>query len=794
MKKLIVVLLNFCLFSALYGQSINLQKAAQFEYEGHLKTINPDKKTDYQYTYQFKTLGKQEDNILLECKLVRFRMVNQYNSGVTTNYNTDSIKKAKINSPDAFLHLAILQVPLKVTLSPTNQILKIEGINEAIDDAAIKWGLSTDLKKFISQLALGTPISDINRMFFNLPAQKLHYGYEWKGADSSYHKVTAINGAFLYINSSGKPFDSKTESTDLIVFNETTGLTKQIKSQQQYEVILNGNKTLVPVTSSYQLNLNYDLSKYSVDTAWINMAIKTNPFYSVAFKNKSGGDDSVKLFTYFKAHDAAFRNDPTYMVNKLDLAQQVLMTPNNYPQYHNMLLQIPTRYLKDSPIQLHNKIGDMLPLSVDSAYEISKYLLKKNELKGWMQESFAQNLISSSGKELTENEDFKKHLKEKGITADSVRKIIARIKQERTNAVRLLTQFHADKDPLMRQHTDALYLWVEAKNHDQDGVFLVKSGNKLMQMNDLYMHRGNGGRYALLIYKLLVQAHKSIEANVLLQKTINRLSGYVADTLNINRYADQNILAYAWYLRYTAAKAKDSVKALQYLSLAAQNSPKNNNEKAYTSFYDQYFLGSKESYREEFFKALFNSGNNEEALKIFAEHINAEPESLDEMQKTYQSYFPEKNFKQFFTNNIISTWKTAPDFTLKGINGLEKSIKDFKGSWLAIDFWGTWCPPCRKEMPDINAFDGELKEGKHSGITFLSIACRDSEENVKSFFAENNYNLPAVMSNRTVEQQYGINEYPSKILVSPNGKMLTLKNGDDWKAIVKKFNSLYINQ
>lgn len=792
MKKLIIVLLNFCLFSALYGQSINLQKDTQFEYEGHLKTTNPDCKTDYQYTYQFKALGKQGDNTLLECKLARFRMVNQYNSGVTTNYNTDSIKKSTINYPDAILQFAMLQVPLKVIISPTNQVLNIEGINEAIDDADIKWRLNAGMKNILSQLALATPGS-ISSMFFNLPARKLHHGYEWKGADSLYYKVTAINGALLYINSSSKPFDSKTESTNLIVFNETTGLSEQVKNQSKQQVITNGNKTLVPVASSYQLTLHYGVSKYPIDTAWVNMAIKTNLNFSVAFKNKTDLD-SARLFTYFKSHDAAFRNDPTYMVNKLDLAQQVLMSRDNYPQYDKMLLQIPTRYLKDNPSHLHNKLQNVLSLSVDSAYEISKYLLKSNDLKGWLQESFAQKLLSSSGKELTEREDFKKYLKEKGITADSVIKIIAQIKQERANAVRLLDQFHADKDPLMRQYTDALYLWVEAKKHDKDGTFLVKSGNKLLQMNDLYMHRGNGGRYALLIYKLLLKANKPTEADALLQKTISRLGEYVADTLNINRYADKNILAYAWYLKYTAAKATDSVKALQYLSLAAQNSPKNNNEKAYTSFYDRYFLDSKESYREEFVKALFNSGNDQEALKIFTEHINAEPGSLDEMQKTYQSYFPEKNFKQFFTNNIISTWKTAPDFTLKGTDGIEQSVRDFKNSWLVIDFWGTWCPPCRKEMPDLNAFNIELKEGKHSGINFLSIACRDNEENVKSFFAENKYNLQAVMSNGIVEQQYGIHEYPSKVLVSPNGKMLALKYEDDWKEIVKKFNALYITQ
>ena len=59
-------------------------------------------------------------------------------------------------------------------------------------------------------------------------------------------------------------------------------------------------------------------------------------------------------------------------------------------------------------------------------------------------------------------------------------------------------------------------------------------------------------------------------ANKLLIKTIQNLERYTADTLNRNRYADQNLLAYAYYLKYVDAKKIDSVAALKYLSNAAQ--------------------------------------------------------------------------------------------------------------------------------------------------------------------------------------------------------------------------------
>lgn len=93
-------------------------------------------------------------------------------------------------------------------------------------------------------------------------------------------------------------------------------------------------------------------------------------------------------------------------------------------------------------------------------------------------------------------------------------------------------------------------------------------------------------------------------------------------------------------------------------------------------------------------------------------------------------------------------------------------------------------------MPDVNTFNQEINGGKHKGITFISVACRDNEANVKAYFAANKFDLPAVMSDGNIEKQYAISGYPSKIVISPDGKMLSLKFGDDWRSIIKKFNEI----
>ena len=187
---------------------------------------------------------------------------------------------------------------------------------------------------------------------------------------------------------------------------------------------------------------------------------------------------------------------------------------------------------------------------------------------------------------------------------------------------------------------------------------------------------------------------------------------------------------------------------------------------------------------------LFSSGNNEEALRIFIAQISAMPENLKEMELLYSKRFPANDFKTFFNERIISTWAVAPPFLIKGINGKEHKLSDYKDKWLVMDFWGTWCGPCRQEMPIVNKFAAETAEGKHPNVSFLSVACRDTESKVKEYLAENKFTMTAAMSDGQIEQKYKIPYYPSKILISPEGKMIHIEFGKDWQAIIKNFSML----
>ena len=111
----------------------------------------------------------------------------------------------------------------------------------------------------------------------------------------------------------------------------------------------------------------------------------------------------------------------------------------------------------------------------------------------------------------------------------------------------------------------------------------------------------------------------------------------------------------------------------------------------------------------------------------------------------------------------------APAFTLKGLDGEDISLADFRGKWVILDFWGSWCPWCIKGFP-------ELKEAykKYEGkLEIIGIDCNESEEDWRAGVEK--YELPWVQvynpADGTCATDYGVRGYPSKAIIDPEGKI-----------------------
>lgn len=437
-------------------------------------------------------------------------------------------------------------------------------------------------------------------------------------------------------------------------------------------------------------------------------------------------------------------------------------------------------------------MSDATSVGVDSAFLVAKYFSKYPLFTDWIHNSFAQEFSNETS--LTRSEQWVKgftdRMKASGWTDDAITQRIKELEDAWLNRFALLEKMNASHNDTIRQAVHPLYIWVEArKNTGKKGV-LADAAREYQKMSPAVFQVGNGGRYALLTYSMLLNSGESKRAADFLNSLIRRLEPLASDSLNAQRYAHQNLLAHAWFLKYQESLSADSSGTLRYLSKASEYSPRSKKESAYISFYDRSFLHSKESYRAEFLSALFKTNDQSGALDVIVDHINANPEQLGEIRKMYESHFTGKRFADFFAARIVPSWPAAVDFRLKGLDGKEYALKDYSGKWLVLDFWGTWCAPCKEEMPSLNTFSQETGEGKFRNVSFLSVACRDTEQKVKDYFAAHNFSMPAVMADVAVEKNYAVRGYPSKVIVSPEGRMLALRFGSDWKDLVVQLSSI----
>lgn len=109
------------------------------------------------------------------------------------------------------------------------------------------------------------------------------------------------------------------------------------------------------------------------------------------------------------------------------------------------------------------------------------------------------------------------------------------------------------------------------------------------------------------------------------------------------------------------------------------------------------------------------------------------------------------------------------DFELKDVAGKTWSLKSLKGKVVLVNFWATWCPPCRKEMPDLQALSDEF--GKQ-GFVVLGLTDEDSDV-VKNFLSHQSYSYPILLdSNRAAAKQFGIEGIPKSYVYDREGKLV----------------------
>ena len=111
----------------------------------------------------------------------------------------------------------------------------------------------------------------------------------------------------------------------------------------------------------------------------------------------------------------------------------------------------------------------------------------------------------------------------------------------------------------------------------------------------------------------------------------------------------------------------------------------------------------------------------------------------------------------------------APDFTLPSVTGGMVSLSDFRGRWVLLNFWATWCAPCVDEMPGLNRLYRTLKK---DGLVMLAVSLDDAPKRVRRFVAREGLSFPVLHDRKKVTKDpYCLFSVPTTVLVAPDGEI-----------------------
>jgi thiol-disulfide isomerase/thioredoxin len=150
--------------------------------------------------------------------------------------------------------------------------------------------------------------------------------------------------------------------------------------------------------------------------------------------------------------------------------------------------------------------------------------------------------------------------------------------------------------------------------------------------------------------------------------------------------------------------------------------------------------------------------------------------TLDNLTKKYPSLTQARDKKKEILENMaqtakIANGKKAPDFAFPDVNGKKWSPKDFKGKYLIVDFWASWCGPCRQEIPHLKEV---YKKYQSKGLEILAVSVDAKENDWKKAMNEEKMAWPQVNAkeSKDVMASYLFSGIPYLVVVDKEGNII----------------------
>lgn len=170
----------------------------------------------------------------------------------------------------------------------------------------------------------------------------------------------------------------------------------------------------------------------------------------------------------------------------------------------------------------------------------------------------------------------------------------------------------------------------------------------------------------------------------------------------------------------------------------------------------------------------------------------AEPESSSEDESSSEPESTSEDESSLEDKNSDLTM--APDFTVYDSNGNEIKLSDFIGKPIVLNFWASWCPPCKSEMPHFNEAYNELAEEKDVIFMMVDLAdgVRETQADGQNYVDDQGYDFPVYFDNdQEAAYAYAISSIPTTLFINSEGYIVYEKIGTiDKRLLIDKIASI----
>ena len=150
--------------------------------------------------------------------------------------------------------------------------------------------------------------------------------------------------------------------------------------------------------------------------------------------------------------------------------------------------------------------------------------------------------------------------------------------------------------------------------------------------------------------------------------------------------------------------------------------------------------------------------------------------------------------KAYSQKEYVKAGDSVPDFTVTMFDGKKIQMKELKGKVVLLNFWATWCPPCRQELTRVEK--DIIERFKNDNFVFLPVSREENYETLQKFREKTGYTFPMGMDpERKIYSLFADQEIPRNYLIDKSGKIIKIEVGydeNDFNMLIKEIENLLI--